>query len=112
MNLTICDVCLRPIERVLANGLATDQQDPKLGASLWMPLSQSPNHWMYCGIDLCPSCIRELSAAYIGLKEQGGRKKDPSKELKEAVQNLLKAPHNSFNDAMWREKIKELLAIT
>lgn len=30
-------------------------------------------------------------------------------ETQEAVRNLLKAPHNSFNDAMWREKVKSLL---
>lgn len=31
------------------------------------------------------------------------------RELRGAVRNLLKAPHNSFNDAMWREKVKGLL---
>lgn len=30
--------------------------------------------------------------------------------LEEAVWALLKAPHNSFSDALWREKVKELLA--
>ncbi len=33
-------------------------------------------------------------------------------DLQNSVRELLKAPHNSFNDAMWREKVKGLLPTT
>lgn len=114
MNITVCDVCGRTIERVLDVNVAYEwgTGTPKVpGARFWIPIAQHPERWMYQVSELCPSCILDLSAFYLGIQKAYGQKTSQVEKLKEAVQNLLKAPHNSFNDAMWREKIKELLSL-
>lgn len=60
-------------------------------------------------IDAKEQMRKETADALDAVRKELTEKDRLYHELSDAIQNLLKAPHNSFNDAMWREKIKGLL---